>query len=72
MSHKITQNPIIGTVTSNHRVEMVHHTQYQIFKLTHNKILDHNHLTIIGTEIPHDDRSHEIDIVMLENTLIHC
>ena len=58
-SHKITQNPLTGTATSNHRVETVHHTQDQIFKLTHNTILDHNHLTltIIEMEIAHKDRS---------------
>ena len=53
-------------VISNHRVEMVHHTQDPIFKIIYNIILDHNHLTIIETEIVHDDRSHEIDFVMLE------
>ena len=62
----------MGIATSNHRVETVHHTQKQNFKLTHNIIQDHNHLTIIGTEIAHDDRSHGIVFVMLKITLIHC
>ena len=67
-----TQNPIMGTAISDHRVEMIHHTQDQFFKLIQNIILDHNHLTIIGTDTAHDNRSQEIDFVMLEITLIHC
>ena len=70
-SHKITQNPITEIATSNQQVKTVHHTQDQIFKLIHNIILDHNHLTIIETEIAHDNCSHGIDFVMLENKLIH-
>ena len=62
----------MGTAKLNHRVETVHHTQDQIFKLTHSIILDHNHLTITETEITHDDRSHEIDFGMLGITLSHC
>ena len=71
-SHKITQNPIMGTAFLSHRVETVHHTQDQISKLTLNIILDHNHLTIIGTEIFHDDHFQEIDFVMSRITLNHC
>ena len=56
----------MGTAILNHRVETVHHTQDQIFKLTLNIVIDHIHLTIIGTEIAHDDRSHKTDFVMLE------
>ena len=62
----------MGTAFLNHRVETVHHTQDQISKLTLNIILDHNHLTIIGTEIFHDDHFQEIDFVMSRITLIHC
>ena len=69
-SHKITQNPITEILISNHRVEMVHHTQDQILKIIHNIIADHNHLTITETEIVHDGRSHEIDFIMLEIMLI--
>ena len=47
---------------------MVHPTQDQIFNL----IPGHNHLTITETEIGHDDRSDEIDFVLLENTLFPC
>ena len=71
-SHKKTKNPIMGTAFLNHRVETVHHTQDQISKLTLNIILDHNHLTIIGTEIFPDDHFQEIDFVMSRITLIHC
>ena len=62
----------MGTANLNHRVETVHHTQDQTFKPTPDVILDHNHLTIFKTEIAHDDRSHEIDYVMLGIILIHC
>ena len=71
-THKVTQNPIMGIVISNHRVEMVHNTQDKIHKIIHNKILEHNHITIIETEIVHDDRFHEIDSVMFETILIDC
>ena len=71
-SHKITQNPITEIAILNHRVETVHHTQDQISKMIHNIILDLNHLTIMETEIVHDDRSHEIDFVILGILLIHC
>ena len=37
----------MGAAILNHRVETVHHTQDQIFKLTPKIILVHNHLTII-------------------------
>ena len=62
----------MGTAILNHRVERVHHTQGQIYIQTLNIILDHNHLIIIGAEIDHDDRFHEIDCVMSGITLIHC
>ena len=62
----------MGTSTSNNRVETVHHIQDQIFKLTHNILLDHNQLTIIQTEINHDDRSHKTDFLLLEIKLINC
>ena len=71
-SHKITQNPITEISISSHRVETVRHTQDQISKPIRNISLHHNNLTIIETEIVHDDWSHEIDFVMLENILIHC
>ena len=61
----------MGTAILNHRVETVHHSQDQIFKLTPNIILYHNHLTITETEIAHDNRSHAIDLVILRITLIH-
>ena len=71
-SHKIIENPIMGTAILNHQVETVQHTQGQIYKQTLNIILDHNHLIIIGTEIDHDDHFHEINLVMSGITLIHC
>ena len=58
-------------VTLNHPVEMVHHTQSQIFTPLH-IIQDRNHLIIIETEIVHDDRSQEIDFATFETILIHC
>ena len=61
----------MGIVISNHRVEMVHHTQDQISKAIHNLTLDHNHLNTIETEIVRDDHFHEIDSVTLETILIH-
>ena len=70
-SHKITQNPITETVISNHHIEIVHHNQDQISIIIHDIILDHNQLTLIETEIVHDDRSHEIDFVMLGTLLFH-
>ena len=62
----------MGTTFLNHLLETVHHTPDQVSKPTLNIILDHNQLTIIRTEIAHDDRSHEIDFVMLEITSFHC
>ena len=60
------------TAILNHRVETVNHTQDQIFKLTLNIILDHNHLTITEWEIARNNRSHEKGFVMFGITLIHC
>ena len=59
----------MGIVTSNHRAETVHPTHDQFLNEIH-IILDHNHLTIIETEIVNDDHSHEIDFVLLETILI--
>ena len=58
-------------VTLYHPVEMVHNNQNQILTIIH-IIQDHNHPTIIETEIAHDDRSQEIDSATFGNTLIHC
>ena len=70
--HKKTQNPVMGIVIPKHRVEIVHHTPDKIHKIIHNTTLEHNHLTIIETEIVHDDLFHEIGSAMLEIILIHC
>ena len=45
-SHKTTQNHYLGIAILNNRVEIVHHTQHQVFKMIPNIILDHNHLII--------------------------
>ena len=59
----------MGIAILNHPVEKFLHTQDQFSKPDLNIILDHNHLTIIGTEIDHDDRFRKIDFVMsTENT----
>ena len=62
----------MGKAILNHRVETVHHTQGQIYKQTLSIFLDHNHLILVGTEIDHDDRFHEINFVMSGIILIHC
>ena len=68
--HKITRNPITGITISNHPVEIVEHTQDRTPKKIHKITLDHNHHTIIETEIVPDDRFHEIDFEILEIILI--
>ena len=67
------QNPITVIKISNHRVDMVHHTQdlpiirtnLHITLITHIQTnLDHNHLTIREMEIVHDDHPHKIGFAM--------
>ena len=60
----------MGITVLNHQVETVHYTQDKTIKLIFNTILDHTHLTRTKMEIVHDDRSHEIDFLMLEIYLI--
>ena len=63
---KITRNLITVIAISDHPVEPVHHTQDQIPKIIRNITLDHNHITIMETEIVRDNRFHKIDFEMLE------
>ena len=75
-----TQKLIMGTITLNHQVERVHHTQdQQIFrkhviikiKTRIQIILDHNHLNTIEMEIVYDNPSHLIAFVMYGTAIIH-